>query len=396
MMLPQLSRVLSEYDTMCVNQGEQTLFRHELASTLLAASRFSDAQWKTEAISRTKQLLEHDDEPHFRSWLAYRESAILRMSGKIQKSESALEGFLQYLTTLSPDDSELTPTFNAQRGELIISFAENLIRKGKLLEAKAELVEWKALRENYSTLEKMTSRARDIVLGKVLRFEGHFRDALVLLESVLQGCQLDDYFEGSGWYRVLLSEVADLYCELDRPTDAEVLLLRELTPMRERGTQDVATGRRLRMSLAETYLQRNMYTETESLLVTLQQAFLSSGAPDYAAKFNIFRTWVSLARTLHRQSRWEEALSKWRQALSDLNHLGLGEGFNAGIVRCSISHALMMTGHEQESKRMSQEAKGNLASKSRVYWIPLFNSQWHDFVLDCLKKAGLCESVNKQ
>lgn len=389
MMLPQLSRVLSEHDAICIDQGEQALFRHELASTLLAASRFSDAQWKTECIARTKQLLEQDDEPYLRSWLAYRESAIMRMSGMIQKSETALQEFLHHLTIPSLEDSELTPRFNAQRGELVISFAENLIRRGKLPEAKAELVEWEALGKNYSTLERITSRARDIILGKVLRFQGHFREALVLLESVLQGCQLDDYFEGTGWYRVLLSEVADLYCELDRPTDAEGLLLRELTPMMEKGTQDIATGRRLRMSLAETYLQREMYTEAESLLVNLRQALSSSGAPDYTAKVNIFRTWVSLARALHRQSRWEEALSSWRQALSALDYLKLSEGLNAGLVRCSISHALMMTGHERESKQTFQEAEANMASESRVYWIPLFNSQWHDFVVDCLKKVHL-------
>lgn len=387
MMLPQLIRVLSEYDLMCIDQGEQALFRHELASTLLAATRFSDAQWKTEATSRTKQLLEQDDEPYLRSLLAYRESALMRMSGMVQKSESALQEFLHHLTMPSWEDSELTARFNAQRGELIISFSENLIRQGRLSEAKAELIEWKALGKDYSTLERITSRARDIVLGKVLRFQGHFREALVLLESVLQGCELDDYFEGTGWYRVLLSEVADLYCELDRPTDAERLLLRELAPMTERGTQDIATGRRLRMSLAVTYLQREMYAEAEVLLANLRQAFVSSGAPDYTAKVNIFRTWVSLAMALHRQSRWEEALSSWREALSALDYLKFSGGLNAGLVRCSISHALMMSGHPWESKKTFEEAEANMASESRVYWIPLFNSQWHDFVVDSLKKV---------
>ena len=304
----------------------------------------------------------------------------------MQKSASALQEFLNHLTTSSRKGSTLTARLNSQRGELIISFAESLIRQGKLSEAKAELVEWKALDKEYSTLERITSRARDIILGKVLRFQGHFREALVLLKDVLQGCQLDDYFEGTGWYRVLLSEVADLYCELDQPTDAERLLLHEPTPMMERGTQDIATGRRLRMSLAETYLLRKMYIEAESLPVNLRQAFTSSGTPDYTSKVNIFHIWVSLARALHRQSRWEEALSSWRQALSALDYLGLSGGLSAGLVRCSISHVLMMTGHEKESKRIFQEAEVNMASESRVYWIPLFNSRWHDFVVDCLKK----------
>lgn len=384
--MSQLSRVLSEYDAMCLEKGEQASFRHELASTLLAASRFSDSQWKSEAICRTKQLLKQDNEPYINAWLAYRESAVMRMSGMLQNSESTLHGFLHHFALPSKEDPQMTPRYNAQRGELVISFSENLIRQGRLSEAKAELIEWTPLSKDCSTLETIISRARDIILGKVLRFQGRFREALALLDGVIQGCHLDDFFEGTGWYRVLLSEVADLYCELDRPSDAERLLLQELTPMMEKGTQDIATGRRLRMSLAESYLQRKMYAEAESLLVDLRQAFLSSGAPDYTAKVNIFRIWVSLARALHGQSRWQEALSSWRQALSALDSIKLSGGLNAGLVRCSIAHALLMMGHEEDSARTSHEAKANMASESRVYWIPLFNSRWHDFILEKLQK----------
>lgn len=386
LMMSQLSRVLSEYDAMCLEKGEQTSFRHELASTLLAASRFSDAPWKGEAICRTKQLLGQDNEPYMNAWLAYRESAVMRMSGMLKNSESTLHGFLHHLALPSKEDPQMTPRYNAQRGELVISFSENLVRQGRLSEAKAELIEWSPLSKDCSTLETIVLRARDIILGKVLRFQGRFSEALALLDGVVQSCHLDDFFEGTGWYRVLLSEVADLYCELDRPSDAESLLLQELTPMIERGTQDIATGRRLRMSLAETYLQRKMYAEAESLLVDLRQASLLSGAPDYTAKINIFRIWVSLARVLHGQSRWQEALSSWRQALSALDSIKLSWGLNAGLVRCSIAHALMMMGHEEDSARASQEANANMASESRVYWIPLFNSRWHDFILEKLQK----------
>lgn len=386
--MPQLSRVLSEYDAMCLEKGEQASFRHELASTLLAASRFSDAQWKSEAICRTKKLLGQENEPYINAWLAYRESAILRRSGKLQNSESTLHDFLHRFALPSEEDLQMTPRYNA-RGELVISFSENLVRQGRLSEAKAELVEWTPLSKDCSTLETIVSRARDTILGKVLRCQGRFSEALALLDGVIQGCHLDDFFEGTGWYRVLLSEIADLYYELDRPSDAERLLLRELTPMIEKGTQHIATGRRLRMSLAESYLQRKMYVEAESLLADLRQEFLSSGAPDYTAKVNIFRIWVSLARALHGQSRWQEALSSWRQALSALDSIKLSESLNAGLVRCSIAHALMMMGLEEESTRIYQEAKANMASESRVYWIPLFNSRWHDSILEILRKIQM-------
>ncbi|KAH2164661.1 hypothetical protein KXW37_007637 [Aspergillus fumigatus] len=191
------------------------------------------------------------------------------MSGKLKESESALHRFLHDAAAPQERELELSKRYNAQRGELIISFAENLIRQQKLVEAKAELTEWQPLDDVPSSLEKITSRARDITLGKILRLQGLFHEALTLLDGILQSCLLDEYFEGTGWYRVLLSEVADLRCELGQPLEAEKLLLHELTPMREKGTQDIATGRRLRISLAETYLERNMFAQAEELLLEL-------------------------------------------------------------------------------------------------------------------------------
>jgi hypothetical protein len=143
------------------------------------------------------------------------------------------------------------------------------------------------------------------------------------------------------------------------------------------------------MSLSETYLQRNMYAEEKLLLTDLQRAFSSSVSPDYTAHVNMFRIWVSLARISHRQSKWVEAISCWKHALGVLDHLKLNGGFNAGIVRSSIAHALMMTGGETEGKDILQEAKANMASEPQIFWIPLFNSQWHDFIFDILKKAGV-------
>jgi len=200
-MLPHLNRILSEYDSICIESRETTAFQHELAAAILAASRFSDAQWKKEAISRAKKLLDGDNNQHFNAWLAYRESAVMRMSGMLRESELALETFVRSTVIQSADSLEINPQFNAQRGDLVISYSENLIRKGKLDEAKRELIEWKPLNATSpSSLEKIAIRARDITLGKVLRYQGLFTEAVLLLETVLDECILDDFFEGTGWY----------------------------------------------------------------------------------------------------------------------------------------------------------------------------------------------------
>jgi hypothetical protein len=59
---------------------------------------------------------------------------------------------------------------------------------------------------------------------------------------------------------------------------------------------------------------------------------------------------------------------------------GPGKSFNAGLVRCSVAHTLLMTGCETDSKHILQEARTNMASEARVYWIPLFHSYRHDYI----------------
>jgi hypothetical protein len=83
-----------------------------------------------------------------------------------RESECALQKFLRDAPTSSREDLGLTRRSNAQHGDLIISFSENLIRQGELIDAKAELTEWMPLGRDLSTLEKITSRSRDTTLGK--------------------------------------------------------------------------------------------------------------------------------------------------------------------------------------------------------------------------------------
>jgi len=382
-MLPQLAHVLAQYDKMGLNHQEIPPFRNELASTTLAASRFSDMSWKIEMITRAKQLLKDSPDSYLNAWLTYRESAILRMRGKRDESAKTLEDFVR-ATALPANNrgSELTPRYNAQRSDLIISFSENMIQQGRLEEAKMELYEWSPLDLTApSTLERIASRARDITLGKILRYQGLFKDALVLLEKVLEESHIDDFFEGTGWYRVLLSGVADLYIELDRPEDAEKILRQELQPMVEAGTQDIATGKRLRLSLVETYLERNMFGIAEEALLHLKEEYEVIKEPDYATSINIFRVWLGLARVSHRQGNWEDALSYWRQALAATEQLKMSNGFNAGIVRYSLAHALLMTGDSAQSDLMVAQAKQNMASEPRMFWIAGFNSKWHDYAI---------------
>ncbi|TGZ78640.1 TPR repeat-contain NB-ARC [Ascodesmis nigricans] len=392
--LPQLIHVVAESDKMNLRTGNSPLFRRQLAATLLAASRFSEPSWKMEALDRAKLLLKDDADQYLNAWLSYRGSCILRMAGKQSESERILEAFVQSKSQLAHDggsDGLGTPRYNAQRGELIVSFAENMIRRGQLDEAKSELCEWSALDPVApSTFERIILRARDITLGKVLRYQGNFTEAFMLLNEVLEGSPTDDCFEGSGWYRVLLSGVAELHTELGRPVEAERLLTQELKLMKESGSQEIAVCRRLRISLAETFLERGMFSEATEILSVLSTIYKSMDKPDHATKINHLRVQVSLARVSHLQSHWTEALELWNEALAFSARLKVDFGFSAGMMRFSKGHALHVLGKTEESHELMKEARKLMDAEPRILWIAGFCTRWWTYV------TGLMEEECKE
>ncbi|KAF3936592.1 hypothetical protein ABW19_dt0207138 [Dactylella cylindrospora] len=395
-MMPQLAHIIGEFDKLSLTSFEPKEFHHEIASTFLAASRYSDNQWKMNMVDRAKELLETDPDPYMKAWLASRESSVLRMTHQQGRSELVLENFLQETQMLEPrdkagDKTELTARYNAERGDLVISFAENLIRRSKLQEAKMEISEWRPLSEKSpSALERITLRARDTILGKVLRYQGRFDEALPLLQNVLDECFVDDFFEGSAWYRVLLSNVADLLAELDRPAEARELIQRELQPMYKRGTQDIATGRRLRVSLAETLLQEGKFDEAKDVLLRLEEAHRNSNSTDHSMANSLFRVLIGLARVYHKQSLWDQALSYWKKSLENLGSANIEHGFNAGIVRYSIAHILHIKGDKMQSHLFQIEAKRDIEPEDQVFWIACFNSKWYEDIVKSIEKECKC------
>lgn len=388
--LSHVHRVLKEYDELARESPLPASITHELASMLLAASRFSTTSWKREAVNRAKILLEGDTDWYMHAQTAYRESSLSRMLGKLSDSNQTLESFVH--TTVFPGhDSglEADARWNAQRGDLVISFAENLIQNGDLTAAKQELCEWNPIDPaSPSTIERLVSRSKSITMGKVLRYEGRFQDALLYLQDILQESECDDFYEGTGWHRVLMSNVADLFCELDRPAEAKALLIPELQQMTDRGWQNFSSGRRLQLSLIESFIKCGMYDQAEVYLSNLKDVYGAIENPDVLSIRGQFRVWSSWARIFHLRSCWNEALDNWLRALEILNILGRDKDLNSGVVYYSISYAQFKLGRYQECSESMLKAQVNLESKERKFWIVGFNSYWCDFIIRCVSATG--------
>lgn len=386
--MPHVERVFNLVEEVQHTPAFTKAVRNEFVSMLLASSRFSSMSWKRKAVSRAKELLSSETEGYLHALSAYRESSLLRMLGKRTESNETLETFIH--ATAVPDSGPEIQTdarWNAQQGDLIISYAQNLIQDLDLVTAKKELYAWNPLSPSTpSARERIALRGLNTTLGKILRYEGHFEEALKFLEDQLQESEADDFYEGTGWRRVMLSEVSDLYCELKRHSDATALLEPELRKMTNRGVENIGVGRRLQLALVESFIGREMWLTAESRLLALKAVFEGMPDPDVTYRKAVFRIWASLARIAHYNCLWEKSLSHWEQALKALELHGWENSFNAGLVRYSQSYTLWKLDRAEEGRSIALLGKANLKNERRLRWIVGWNSYWNDYIVELVNQ----------
>ena len=309
------------------------------------------------------------------------------MTGKDPRSNNTLAELVDAIN-ISDDDpvpGGCDARWNAERGGLIHSYAENLIQSGKLESARYELAKWVPLdATSPSSMERIVSRSFKSSLGRTLIFQGYFQEALNLLLPTLQESDTDDFFEGTGWRLVLLSNIGDIYIELDRAAEAEEIISPESKKMVQAGAQNISSGRRLQLVLAESFIRRAMYHRAEEVALNLKTILEAITDPDMFAKRGIFRVLNMLARIAHFRSRWIEALELWDQTKKALEVLGRQDHSQMGLVQYAIAYALMKIGKLPESLQAFGKGKSMLEGQERRHWIVGFESYWHDYIVECV------------
>ena len=353
-------------------------------STLVAASRFSNKSWKREAISQAKSLSEEVDGGYLRLWLLRRESEVLRITGKDPKSKDMMESLANVISLYSQDKTHGGDArWNAEIGGLIHSYAENLIQGDKLESARHELEKWAPLNPTSpSSIERIVARSFKCSLGRILGFQGYFQEALDILLSTFQESDTEGFWEGSGWWLVLLSNLAAIYIELDRAAEAEEIVSPRLEEMALRGTQNVSIGCRLQLVLAESFIRRHMYDQAEEAILKLKTFVDANTDPDMFAKRFIFGIRNGLARIAHFRSRWEEALDLWDQTLKALEGLQNPEQTRVGLVQYAIAYALLKMGKVEQGLTAFHQGENRLRGGNRRYWVVGFESYWRDYIVE--------------
>lgn len=388
--LPHVVRIVREFSALPVSRTNSDVLKSELTEVMLAASRFDPSSWKRETIELAKVLSKDVQDPYLHICVAQRESSVLRIMGKGVDSRLALEKFVNTII-LPGEDKPIKhdARWNARRGELVHSFAENLIQQGSLEHAERELLEWTPIQlDSPSSMERIIVRSKSISLGRILRMRGCFREALDLLLATLQESEADDT-ESGGWRKVLLSNIADLYCELGQPWLAQQVLIPELEKMRFTGSHDTSAGRRLQLALAESYVKNEENDKAGKALDAMNVLLESIEDPDVIAKRAKFRVWSSLARRAHATSRWDEAMTAWERAGELLEALGRRTGSQPGLVHLGRAYALLQQGNAQQSLKEAKIGRELLEREGeRRYWIVGLDSYWRDHIVNVTDKAS--------
>ena len=381
-MLPQIDRSLKEYDFCIEEDMDRKATRQHLAETLVSASRFSITSWKLRCIERAKGFLDSDSQEYLRAAITYRNSSLVRMTGNKEESNELLKQFIHARD--HSKSSLLNPRYNAHRVDLIISYAQNLLQESKLAAAREELSNWLPLNIlSPSSMERSALKSRNTTLGKILRYEGKFAEALTYLEGILEQSKYEDgeIEETAGWRHLLLSNIADLYTEVGRPADAEAMLEFEITQMRSKNWAESGSSKRLQLSLIEAFVRQNKLENAVHWLLPLKHHFEKTKEPDVLIRRGLLRVWTTLARVAHFRGQWDEALLNWREALNIIESLGERENFSGGQVKCALAYTLYALGRVAEGLIFFKEARRNLASQERFFYLVGFDSYWHDNIM---------------
>ncbi|KAM5430281.1 hypothetical protein McanCB56680_004946 [Microsporum canis] len=389
-MFPHIPRVLKEFDTLDKACPQYPRAKRALCLLLLEGSKFNGNVWRRETIARAKELIEDYGDAILEARVARRESTILRLHGEMAASYRVIEDCLYYGAFAK--GSDIDAKANAEKGKLINSYAGNLIMENQLVRAKKELESWQPKNPNRpSRMESSVLSDHNVALGRLLKNQGLFTEALPYFERIFHDIRSENCSGNPIWQMNALANVTDLYLEVRRPDDAEATLRETVKVMYARGWQRYSITRRLRLTLAESFIMRAMFQRAEECLLRLIPMFEGIEDPDTNQKTEHFRTWAGLARISHLQGNWDEAINRWKTAINIVERSGWSKKFNHGVLLQSLAQAQFRADKILESQETLKVAKESLAAEERKYWIVGLGSYWLDYILAPLGEIGQSE-----
>lgn len=298
---------------------------------------------------------------HLRMAIANRQSISLRLQGDHDRSEIMLQNVLEG-PAIDPTDIRS----HCARGRLLLSRTENAILRKEFAKAASYLATWEVKNSPASGLELQVVRMKNTTVGRVSRYDGQFEHARYCLEECLQTILHD-----SSRYHVM-HHLADVYCELKIPGEAEKLVLGEVKQLRALGKQRSKPFRRLGLPLAEAYIEQGTPQAARIVLRELLDIFDGVVGHDIADQLGHVRAMIGLARVSWHESRWSEAHQILERALGLTRKYGTfsKRNFYIGIIHLFLSVVYFKLSRDWEARLAIGSANDILREQVPRHFMP--------------------------
>jgi tetratricopeptide (TPR) repeat protein len=278
---------------------------------------------------------------HLRIALAVRRSINLRAMGGHTKSDLVLNVFSQGAAICGQDIR-----LHCAHGRLLLSKAENAIQRDEFDEAESYLTRWEVKNVPPSELELQVVRLKNTAIGRVLRYLGKFEDSCHYLKECL------NTIPGKESRYHVMHHLADIYCELQCPQEAERLVKQEVDRFRSQSKERTKPFRRLLLPLAEAYILQEAYGVATTVLLELTDIYRGISKPDVSDQLGHVRSVMGLARVHWHTGQYNEARGALADSLALIEEYEtfVKKGFYAGVAHLFLSIVDTKLQNEQEAQ----------------------------------------------
>lgn len=307
-------------------------------------------------------------------------SILYRLDGDMAKSEAQIRNF--YKQDIPPK----TRRDHALQGRLHISQIENKIKCYEP-DVASFIYQWE-VEQPMSTLDiEITSRVQSAA-ARLFQSIGDLEAAKAFLEQFLSLKRATPTPVNTR--RVIISRLADIYCELrEYPKVTEIL-----QPELEGSTAPDRASRlyrRLMLALMEANVGFGRSDAAYRVLKKTQD--IAFPEPDNLHDELLhMRTLFGAARIAHMGSDRAEAVLRWRFALQEVERMHIlksTRGFTSAIGYLSMAHAQLSIGDRHGARHSWLIGAAVLKSEICEFWIPVASTVWlREIATDVHKSEG--------
>ncbi|KXH60762.1 hypothetical protein CNYM01_04298 [Colletotrichum nymphaeae SA-01] len=321
------------------------------------------------AVDRARSLLRKSMPYYLHATVVLFRSVLYRNDGEFTKSEAHIRDFVWR------GPRPVTRRDHSLHGRLHISQMENKI---KCTDDDVSLLiyEWKA-ELPLSTLDTEVTFRLQSTAARFFQSIGNFAAARASLEQTLS-LDMTKPLRGNT-RRLLVSRLADMYCEMEEYSKAAEILRPELSSSNKPELSRRAYPRLL-LSSAEFNIGLGNFDAAELLLRELETQHATPIGIDTLFDQQLhMRAVLAVARIAHFRSDKNVAITRWRYALSEIQRmhaLKAEAGFTAATIHLSLAHAQLAAGDAVGASASWAAGSEILKTETCEFWLPIVPTVW--------------------